>query len=114
MRLTIEKDWHINSHTPYQDYLAPTSVTVAGTPPLTVATISYPAGRDLEVAGETLSVYEGTLEFAVPVFLAEAAKGGLIELRVGLRFQACDGTSCLAPEEIEMRVPVTVAPVDGP
>jgi uncharacterized protein YyaL (SSP411 family) len=114
MRLSIEKDWHINSHTPYQDYLIPTSVTVAGTAPLTVATISYPAGRDLEVAGEILSVYEGTLELAVPISLAKAAKRGRIELRVDLRFQACDGTSCLVPDEITTRVPVTVASINPP
>jgi hypothetical protein len=114
MRLSIEKDWHINSHTPYQDYLIPTSATVAGSVPLTVATISYPVGRDLEVAGETLSVYEGTLVFSVPIFFAEAAKGGQVELRVDLRFQACDGTSCLVPEEVTLRVPVMVVTVDRP
>lgn len=106
--LIIKQDWHINSHTPYQDYLIPATITVTSATPVTVGAIRYPAGSELVLGGETLSVYEGELKFMVPISIAKTAKAGKTELQVELRFQACDGKSCLAPEKVTVRVPVII------
>jgi DsbC/DsbD-like thiol-disulfide interchange protein len=110
----IAKGWHINSHTPYQEYLVPTSITVTSAQPLTVAVMTYPAGSDFEFAGETLSVFEGTIKLKADITIPKKTKPGKCDLTIKLRFQACDGKSCLAPEEVAAKVPVTIMRSKGP
>jgi DsbC/DsbD-like thiol-disulfide interchange protein len=106
--LEIADGWHINSHSPRQDFLVPTSVEVAGSVAVTAGEISYPAGRKLSLVGDTLSVYDGRVELAVPVAVGADAAAGPASLALRLRFQACDSTSCLAPDQLELTLPLHI------
>ena len=107
-RLEMAKGWHVNSHSPRQAYLIPISMIVKGTVPLEVGEIAYPSGREIDQGGERLSVYSGQVEISVPITVGTEAAEGESQLSVSLGFQACDDTSCLAPERIEVKLPIVV------
>jgi DsbC/DsbD-like thiol-disulfide interchange protein len=109
LKIEIAKGWHINSHEPIQDFLIPTSVMVTGALPVSAGSIDYPPGDKAELAGETLSLYTGTVELSIPLTVGLEAAPGVGEVPLRIRFQACDDTTCLPPETLELRVPVQVA-----
>jgi hypothetical protein len=71
----------------------------------------YPRGKRLrtEADGSELSVYDGTTEIRVPVKVESGTKPGRRDLRVKVRYQPCSERECLAPETVELTVPVGVA-----
>jgi len=107
--IDIANGWHINSHRPHQDYMVPANLHIASGLPVEVGEIAYPAAHDIELAGEKLSVYEGKVSLSVPFTVAAAAQPGGAELSISLRFQACDNTSCLPPDEIRLKIPLAVS-----
>jgi uncharacterized protein YyaL (SSP411 family) len=108
LRLEIAEGWHINSHAPLQDFLIPTTVAVAGGIPVSVGEISYPAGGTIDLAGETLSVYSGVVDLTVPLTVAHNATEGKGNIPLSLRFQACDEKVCLAPDALDLNVPIEI------
>jgi hypothetical protein len=109
LMIQIADGWHINSNEPRQDFLVPTSLASAGSIPVTAGRIAYPAGRELELAGDTLLVYEGKVDLTVPITVAADAAPGPGSVVLRLRFQACDSASCLPPDRVEVELPLTVA-----
>jgi DsbC/DsbD-like thiol-disulfide interchange protein len=105
LRFRVEPGFHINSHTPKDELLIPTVLTVdAGG--LRVRDEQYPAGTAFRLAigaGETLEVYEG--EFRVR--LRVTARRGASTLTAELRYQACDSASCFPPRTLPVHVSVT-------
>lgn len=97
--LHIHEGWHVNSHTPSDPYLIPTSLRLqlptgwsAGPPrfpPHTMATFAF--------SEEPVAVYEGNV--VIPVVVRRAARAPLATFTVTIRAQACNDTMCLAPAE---------------
>ena len=108
LSIEIAKGWHINSHRPLEDFLIPTAVAVKAGLPVEVGEIAYPQGTDIELAGDTLSVYEGTIELVAPLTVADDAQPGRGSLSLSLQFQACDDNSCQMPDRLEVDVPMEV------
>lgn len=105
LRFQVDPGFHINSHTPHDELLVPTTV-VAGTGALKVVAQRYPPGVPLRLevsGGETLSTYQG--EFQVDVQLV--APKGENALTGTLRYQACDARACFPPRNLPLRVTVT-------
>lgn len=104
LRFRVAPGFHINSHTPHDELLLPTSFEVTGQSSR-VLQQSYPAGVPLHLdvgAGEILSTYQG--EFAVRLQLV--ATPGSPELTGSLRYQACDAHSCFPPRRLPVQVAV--------
>ncbi len=108
--ITVQTGWHVNSNTPLDPYLIPTSVRVelpAGwetDPPV------FPPSRPVKFAfsDDQLAVFEGTFAVRVPI---RVPSGAVVPetIRGVVEAQACNNQLCLAPVE----VPFTVALAAG-
>jgi hypothetical protein len=104
LHFRVDEGYHINSHTPMDDLLIPTtlkfvpgSVKVVGT--------DYPQGDIIKLigSGEGLEVYQG--EFKVHVKLI--APRGFSTMTGTVKYQACDSESCYPPKTLAVRLAVT-------
>lgn len=106
---TIAPGWHIYSLTqgpggPVQMRIAlpkeqPFSLNgVIGAP---VPTIEFDQNF-----GITVELYRGESKFSIPVRIAPDAQSGSRTARIAVSFQACNATTCLPPQTIE--VPITI------
>lgn len=96
---------HINSHTPREDYLIPTVLSIPEGAGVRLDQASYPAGTDfvLPVDPKTkLSVYTG--EFIIQARIVAAVGDHMVEAK--LRFQACDQNACMPPKTITVPIDV--------
>ena len=99
LRFRVAPGFHINSHTPHDETLIPTSLKLSASPGYRVINDVYPEGTPLRLttgAGETLSTYEG--EFRVRVKIV-ALKGDAV-LIGSLHYQACNAASCFPPRDL--------------
>ena len=108
----VGSEFHINSNKPHSELLIPTVLKLGATAPVTVASLKYPAGQDLEFAfapGEKLSVYSGDFSINATIKAASNAVGGPYPVEGELRFQACDRSACYPPRSIPVKFNVTVS-----
>lgn len=89
VQLRVHPDYHINSSETAGN-LIPTQLFIRGAQ---VEKIIYPRAQSLQVAGETLAVYAGTLE--IHVDLAQAPSDPR-QIQLQLQYQPCTDTECLA------------------
>lgn len=96
---------HINSHTPSEEQLIPTTLTIPDGSGVRLEKAAYPPGTKFVLPidpGTTLSVYTG--EFVIRARIVAAAGEHLVEAK--LRFQACDTNSCTPPATITAAIDV--------
>jgi thiol:disulfide interchange protein DsbD len=101
VEMTIAPGWHVNSATPRDEFLIPTSLAV--TPPAGVhaGPVAYPPPVERRLAfggGKTFLLYEGTVSLTVPL-----EGSGTGPVRAALRYQACDDTRCLPPRTLDLQ-----------
>lgn len=107
----IDDDWHINAHEPKDPFLVPTVLTIETPAGVEIGAVVYPQPLEKSfafAAGKTLLVYEGEVPLRTTLALAKDFAGSEVTLRLKLRFQACNDTTCLPPRTItgELVVPV--------
>ncbi|MEP6767710.1 MAG: cytochrome c biogenesis protein CcdA [Acidobacteriota bacterium] len=94
--------YHVNSHTPTEDYLIPTSVVLEAPAGSSAGATVYPPGqmKKFSFAEKPLSVYEGAFSVEVPVTWTGETPAGF---QGKLAFQACNDTQCFAPASLPFR-----------
>jgi DsbC/DsbD-like thiol-disulfide interchange protein len=105
LHFRIAPGLHINSHTPRESYLIPTTLSIPEGSGVRLDGASYPAGTDFTLPldpGTKLSVYTG--EFVIQTRIVATAGDHLVEAR--LRYQACDQNACLPPRTINVPIDV--------
>ena len=105
LHFRIQKDLHINSHTPRADYLIPTVFSIPESSGVRLASASYPAGADFTLPvdpSEKLSVYTG--EFTIEARIVATPGDHLVEAK--LHYQACDQNACMPPKTITVPIDV--------
>jgi hypothetical protein len=105
LHFQIAQGLHINSHTPSDDYLIATTLTIPTGSGVRLVNADYPPGSDLTLAMDPkthLSVYTG--EFAIGAQIVAQAGNHLVEGQ--LRYQACDNSQCLPPKTIPVAIDV--------
>lgn len=85
----VKDGWHINAHTPLEDYFIPTDLTIGETP-LAVGDYPEPLVKPLAFNPKPLALYEGEIELTGTV----TGKGVAV-----LSLQACSDEICQQPEE---------------
>jgi hypothetical protein len=104
LRFRVDPGFHINSHTPTDEFLIPTKLTLEGAA-VKVVSEEYPAGVKFKLPigeGTILDVYQG--EFRV--MLRVVAPKGATVLSGSLRYQACDNAACFPPRTLGVKVAV--------
>jgi len=105
LHFKVAQGLHVNSHTPSEDYLIPTSFSVPEDSGVRLASASYPAGTMITLPADPktkLNVYTG--EFAIQARIVAAPGNHLVEAK--LRYQACDQIQCLPPKTITVAIDV--------
>ncbi len=105
LHFRIRQGLHINSHTPKEDYLIPTTFSVPADSGVRLDSANYPAGTDFTLPldpNNKLSVYTG--EFTIQARIVAARGNHLVEAK--LRYQACDQNACMPPKTISVPIDV--------
>jgi hypothetical protein len=105
LHFRIAPGLHINSHTPKDEFLIPTVLSIPEGAGVRLLEASYPAGTEFTLPLDPktkLSVYTG--EFVIQARIAAEPGNHLVEAK--LRFQACDKNQCLPPKTIPVAIDV--------
>jgi DsbC/DsbD-like thiol-disulfide interchange protein len=107
--------YHMNSHTPTESYLIPTTISLGPAPGIHDGGTSYPEGQMLkfDFSPEKLSVYSGSVTIRAKLSAEAGVAPGEITLPFTLRYQACNMAACLPPVKISVPVKVKIAPADA-
>jgi len=96
---------HINSHTPSDAYLIPTTLQVPASSGVRLLGATFPDGEDFTLPADPktrLSVYTG--EFTIFARIQAERGNHLVQAR--LRYQACDNNECMPPKTITVAIDV--------
>ena len=108
----IARGFHVNSHTPSEMYLIPTTLTPNLPAGIQPAGTIYPPGQ-LEKfpfsPDKPLSVYTGSVTMRLKLSADAHAPLGPTTIRMTLRYQACNNTTCLPPVNLPVSVRLEVA-----
>ena len=105
LHFRVAAGMHINSHTPKEQELIPTTFSIPDSSGVRLDAASYPQGVEfvLPVDPTTkLDVYTG--EFAIHTRLTATAGDHMVEAR--LRYQACDDNACMPPKTITVPIDI--------
>lgn len=98
--------YHVNSHTPTEEFLIPTALTLAPAPGVKPGEPVYPQGEPYTFSFDPknkLSVYAGDFIVKLPV----TAAAGTHSVNASLRYQACNNASCFPPKTIPVKIDFT-------
>lgn len=106
----LSDGFHMNSHTPAEEYLIPLTLKWATTGPVEVGEVSYPKPQMVKVPFQEkpLSVLTGKIEIATQFKVPASAAVGPVTVAGKLRYQACDDKRCFPPKTLDVKVPVEV------
>jgi hypothetical protein len=96
---------HINSHSPKDKFLIPTTLTFPEGGGVKLDAAAYPPGKEFALSADPetkLDVYTG--EFAIEGMLTATRGDHLVEAR--LLYQACDEAQCMPPKTITVAIDV--------
>jgi len=105
LHFRVAQGMHINSHTPKDEFLIPTTFSIPEGAGVRMELANYPPGAEFTLPadpGTKLSVYAG--EFIIKARIVAAAGNHLVEAK--LHFQACDRTACFPPKTIPVAIDV--------
>jgi hypothetical protein len=105
LHFSIAQGLHINSHTPSEPELIPTTFSIPDGFGVRLDAATYPAGVEFALPADPtikLNVYSG--EFTIQARLV--ATPGDHQLNARLRYQACDNTVCMPPKTIAVPIDV--------
>lgn len=111
LKVNIDKEWHINSNQPYEDYLIPSELTIDEDKRFKLIKVAYPKAHDFKFAfsESPLSVWEEEILIGAIVNVGEDVEPGTYSIIVNFDYQACNDMSCLAPTSISDTVEIIVA-----
>jgi Disulphide bond corrector protein DsbC len=108
VEMTLGPKWHVNSHTPAENFLIPTDLTLKASAGK-LSPIRYPKHVEKKFAfsDKPLLVYEGTVRFETDLDLAASANG-MVSLSGTLGYQACNEEQCFTPEKVPVEAKLAV------
>jgi len=105
LHFRVAQGLHVNSHTPKDDFLIPTTFSIPEGAAARLDSADYPPGAEFTLPMDPttkLSVYTG--DFAIQARIVAPAGSHLVEGK--LHFQACDKAVCLPPKTIPVALNV--------
>ena len=111
LKVNIDKEWHINSNQPYEDYLIASELNIVEDQNFKLNKVVYPKAHDFTFAfsESPLSVWEGEIVIGAVVTASENAEPGTYQLVINLEYQACNDMSCLAPTSVSDTIEIVIA-----
>jgi DsbC/DsbD-like thiol-disulfide interchange protein len=108
--VSVRPGFHVNSHTPTDEYLIPLKLTWTSAGALEGGSVTYPkpSMEKYEFAEKPLSVFTGNFELVVNFKVAANAPAGPGAAVGNLRYQACNDRACFPPKTVEVTVPYQI------
>jgi hypothetical protein len=102
-RVRLSANYHVNSHTPSDEFLIPLRLTW-NSAPLEVSAIEFPKPHLEKYAfsEKPLSVFTGDFDITTRFKAPASAPKGQQTVTGKLRYQACSRTACLPPRSVEV------------
>ncbi len=116
VQLSINENWHVNSHHPTFDYLIGTAFDLQAQEGIILTDVQYPQGKlvSLSFAEQPIDVYEGTTTIFASIKFSDKLATGRDTLKASIIVQACNNQLCLAPATIEVNIPVHIVNTGEP
>ena len=104
IQFKLEHPWHVNSHTPLEEFLIPTELQLGDSPAAALARVVYPEHKELtfEFSPTPLAVYEEQFVVGAELTIAPDAAPGTATLPLSLYYQACNDKQCAPPKTLEL------------
>jgi hypothetical protein len=108
--VTLSPEFHVNSHTPSQDYLIATSLETEASDGLEIGGWKYPEGerKHFAFSEEPIQVYEGSFRIEAEIKAPAALAPSRRNVRLRLKYQACTADRCYPPKKEPIALPVTI------
>lgn len=108
-RVRLSAGYHVNSHTPSDEFLIPLRLTWTAAP-LEVRSVEFPKPHMEKYAfsEKPLSVFTGDFDITTRFHAPASAPKGQKTITGKLRYQACSQTACLPPRSVEVSFQATV------
>jgi DsbC/DsbD-like thiol-disulfide interchange protein len=108
--LKIDKGWHINSDDPGDEFMFPSAVIVDESQGFALDAVAFPEPKraTYEYSDFELRVYEGEAVIGALLLPAADLKPGALKLTVKFKYQACNDSSCIMPQDLPFEIPVEV------
>jgi uncharacterized protein len=107
----IKEGWHIHSNAVSEEWQVPTELVIQSKLGTALGATAYPKGQLVRVAGSErpLAVYEREAVIRGVMRVPEEAAGKREDLRIIVKYQACDAHGCQPPTSVKLRGEVPVA-----
>ncbi|MFA7692820.1 MAG: cytochrome c biogenesis protein CcdA [Candidatus Hydrogenedentales bacterium] len=110
VQVSISDGWHMNGHTPLDDFLIPTELTLEDTEGFDQIEIVYPEHEVVRLgfSEDPVAVYDGSFVIGFRAQADADLAAGDYVLNGSLRYQACNDTICAQPQVLAIAIPITV------
>lgn len=105
--VTIDKPYHIQANPPKENYIA-TVLEIGKVKGFKIGKITYPKPLIATIGGETLPIYEGTVQIQAVISPDKTVKPGKFILPVTVNYQGCNEKGCFPPTSIKTEATFTV------
>ncbi len=112
LEVKLQEKFHVHSNKPLEEFLIPTSLTVAPPDGLELKGIAYPEPIMItsEFSTQPLAVFEEQFVLGALVGVGVDTAPGTYTVPATLRYQACDDEKCLPPKNLKLEFTVNVVP----
>lgn len=102
VEVNIAENWHINSDSPKDEFLVPTSISLSGVDNIELIKISYPPAKEYKFnfSENPVLVWEGNFFIPIKIKFSDKQILGKHSLIINMEYQACNNVSCLAPNVV--------------
>ena len=116
VKVNIEKGWHINSDSPNDEFLIPTSFDLLTDRNFEITKILYPDPQVLTMSfsDEPVSVFEGEFFIGAIIDLPEDLELGEHQIPMELYYQACNDQTCEPPQDVKSTLEIFVVDSSTP
>jgi thiol:disulfide interchange protein DsbD len=102
VEVEIAEIWHINSNSPKDEFLVPTSLSVSGNNFIEWIKVAYPPAKEykFDFSDNPVLVWEGKFLIPFKVKFSENIETRIHPIIITIEYQACNNSACLAPNSV--------------
>jgi cytochrome c biogenesis DsbD-like protein len=110
LHITVKKDYHIQAHVVYDEFLVPTTIELPDGEVISTTGIKFPPGKKFRLEGATdnLYVYDEDFTIVISFKTNKKVKQERYSLHGKLHYQACNLQMCLRPTSTDFTIPLTI------